>query len=209
MEEKQIPSLLLNILFAQVDEMMGHRSLTLLLRQAGLNQYLERRPPLDDSPSISVSEYSRLLATMHDVFGFQSARPILLRGGQLSAAELRRQRPAQMAVGSVALKLLPAARRMQIALDRFAGQGEELYGAVCHVAEEADAFLFDIEDCPYCAEITRRRAASNGWVSRPVCHIAAASIEETIEWATAEKHMVEEVACIAMGDPACSFRICK
>ena len=32
MDEKRIPSLLLNILMTQVDEMMGHRSLLMLLR---------------------------------------------------------------------------------------------------------------------------------------------------------------------------------
>jgi hypothetical protein len=208
-EEKRVPSLLLNILFAQVNEMMGHRSLTLLLRRAGLTQYLEHTPPMDDSPSISVSEYSRLLATMYEVFGLQGARPIWLRDGRLEAVEVRRQRPAQMAVGGVALKLLPATKRMQIVLERFADQGEELYGADVYIEEESDAFLLEIEDCPYCAEIARRHAGNNNRVTKPVCHIAAASIEETIEWATAQRHLVEEVACVAMGDPACCFRICK
>ena len=38
MEEKRIPSLLLSILLTQVDQMMGRRSLIMLLRQAGLSE---------------------------------------------------------------------------------------------------------------------------------------------------------------------------
>jgi hypothetical protein len=219
MEEKQIPSLLLNILFSQVDEIMGHRSLILLLRQAGLTTYVDYTPPLDDSPSITVSEYSNLLATMYRVFGSQGARPILVSHGRLGITELWRQRPTQFAVSSVALKLLPTAKRMQIVLDRFADQGEELYDASFHIVEESDAFLLEIGDCPDCAGIIRAGITRAGMnlgradrykpVTKPVCHVTAASLEEMIQWATAQPHLVEEIACTAMGDPVCRFRISK
>jgi predicted hydrocarbon binding protein len=209
MEEKRIPSLLLNILFAQVDEMMGRRSLIMLLRQAGLSSYVDNSPPMDDSPSITVAEYSALLANIYEIFGARGARPIFLRGGRLGAAELRRQRPAQFAVSGMALKLLPTAKRMQIVLDKLADQGEEMYGASHHLEEESDAFYLSIGDCPYCAEITRRYTAQNKPITRPVCHIPAAIVDEMMEWATDQKHLVEEVACIAMGDPACRFRVSK
>ncbi len=127
-EEKRIPSLLLNILFTQVEEMMGRRSLIMLLRRAGLADYIDNVPPMDDSPSITVEQYSLLLANIYDIFGARGSRPIFMRGGRLGAAEIRRQRPAQFAVAGTALKLLPGTRRMQIVLDRLAEQGEDLYG---------------------------------------------------------------------------------
>ncbi len=209
MEEKRIPSLLLSILFAQVDEMMGRRSLIMLLRQAGLSGYIDNIPPMDDSPSITIDEYSELLANIYEIFGARGARPIFLRGGRLGAAELRRQRPAQFAVGGMALKLLPTAKRMQIVLDMLSDQGEDMYGATYHLEEQPDAFFLEIGDCPYCAAITRRHVAQNKPISKPVCHIPAAILAEMMEWATDQKHLVEETACIAMGDPACRFRVSK
>ncbi len=209
MEEKRIPSMLLNILFSQVDEMMGRRSLIMLLRQADLPEYINNIPPLDDSPSITVAEYSKLLANIYDIFGVRGARPIFLRGGRMGAIELRRQRPAQFAIAGTALKLLPGAKRMRIVLDKLAEQGQEMYGATYHLHEEDDAFLFEITHCPYCAEIARRSLEQNKAVSKPVCHIPAAILDEMMEWITGEKHLVEEVACIAVGDPACRFRIGK
>jgi predicted hydrocarbon binding protein len=209
MEEKRIPSLLLNILFAQVDEMMGRRSLIMLLRQAGLGEYVDNVPPLNDTPSITVDQYSLLLANIYEIFGPRGARPIFLRGGRLGAAEIRRQRPAQFAVAGTALKLLPTATRMRIVLERLAEQGQDLYGTPHHLHEVEDAFFVEMPDCPYCAEISRRRAAEKQPVTRPVCHIPASVIDEMMEWVTGQKHLVEEVACIAMGEPACRFRVAK
>jgi predicted hydrocarbon binding protein len=192
LEEKRIPSLLLNILFAQVEEMMGRRSLHLLLRQANLAEYI-----------------ANLLANIYDIFGARGARPLFLRGGQLGAAEMRRQRPAQFAVAGTALKLLPAAKRMQIVLDRLAEQGEELYGTPHDLREEENAFFIEMPDCPYCAAIVQRHLPEKNSITRPVCHIPLAAIAEMIEWATGQVHLVEEVACIALGDAACQFRISK
>jgi predicted hydrocarbon binding protein len=209
MIEKRIPALLLNIMFAQVEEIMGRRSLILLLRQAGLPEYIDNAPPMDDTPSITIEEYSRLLADIYDIFGAQSARYIFEQGGRLGAIELRRQRPARFAVTGTALRLLPSARRMQVVLDQLIEQGEEMYGASYDLGEQDDAFFLDISSCPYCAEITRRSKAQNRLVSKPMCHIPAAILDEMVEWATGERHLVEEVACIAQGAPACRFRIGK
>ena len=209
MEERRIPSLLLSILFAQIEDMMGRRSLIMLLRQAGLADYIDDVPPLDDSPSITVAQYSSLLASIYDIFGARGARPIFRRGGRLGAIEIRKQRPAQFAVAGTALKLLSARRRMQLVLERLAQQGEELYGTPHYLDEEENAFVIEMPDCPYCSEITRRRAAQGNPVTRPACDIPAAAVAEMIEWATGQVHLVEEVACIALGDPACCFRISK
>lgn len=209
MEERRIPSLLLNILFTQIEDMMGRRSLIMLLRQAGLAEYIDDVPPMDDTPSITVEQYSSLLASIYDIFGARRARPIFLRGGRLGAIEIRKRRPAQFAVAGTALKLLSARRRMRLVLERLAQQGEELYGTPHYLDEEENAYIIEMPDCPYCSEITRRRATQGNPVTRPVCDIPAAAVAEMMEWTMGQKHLVEEVACIAMGDPACLFRISK
>ncbi|MEJ2209312.1 MAG: methanogen output domain 1-containing protein [Anaerolineae bacterium] len=209
MDEKRIPAMLLNILFTQVDEMMGRRSLIMLLRQAGLGEYVDNLPPMDESPSVTVAQYSQLLSNIYDIFGARGARPIMLRGGRLGAAELRRQRPAQFAVAGTALKLLSPTRRMRIVLEKLTEQGEDLYGTPHHLHEEDDAFLVEMSNCPYCSEITRRAAAANKPVGKPVCHIPLAVIDEMVEWVTGQKHLVEEISCIAVGDDTCRFRVAR
>jgi len=209
MEEKRIPSLLLRILLSQVEEMMGHRSLTMLLRQTDLVEYIDAVPPRSDSPSITIDQYSSLLANMYEIFGAKGAQSIFLQGGRLGAVEMRRQHPAQFAVAGVAMRLLPSARRLQLVVERLAEQGEELYDSPHHLHEDETAFFIEMPDCPYCAEITRRSLAGKRPVAGSVCHIPVAAVAETIEWAMGRKHLVEEVSCIATGAPACRFRISK
>ena len=209
MEEKRIPAKLLNTLFRQVDEVMGRRSLILLLRHAGLGQYVDRLPPSNHTPTITVAEYSHLLAGVYDVFGPNAARSILMRPGHVNAAEIWRQRGTQRTLPAAALKFLPAATRMRLVLERLVEQGQELYGTPHHLHEDDLAFELEIEDCPFCAEIARQQRAKGEVPARPVCHIPASIVDEMIEWATGQKHLVEETACIALGDPTCRFRIAR
>ena len=208
-EEKRIPSLLMNILITQVEEMMGRRSLLTLLRQAELTDYADHIPPLDETPSITVARYSSFLALIYDIFGARGAKPIFLRGGRLGAAEIRRQRPTQFALAGTALKVLPAAKRMQFILSRLAEQGQDLYGTTHTLHDEGDSFIVEMPTCPYCSEIRRRSIAQNKPVTKPVCHIPLAVIDEMVEWITGGKHLVEETECVATGAPACRFRVTK
>ncbi len=209
MEEKRIPALILHILFNLVDEMMGHHSLVMLLRQAGLEQYINNPPPLDESPSITVPEYSRLLAHIYEIFGPRGSKPLFSRGGRMAAAELRQHHPTRFTVAGTALKLLPTHKRMQLVLEQLCKEGEAVYGTP-HLLEENDSY-FDLvmPVCPYCAEIATRANATKQPVIRPVCHIPAAVIGEMMQWATGENHPVQEVECIALGARACRFRVSK
>ena len=204
-----MPSLWLNLMFSQVNDTMGRRSLIMLLRRTGLPQYIDNLPPLDDSPSITVQEYSTLLADVYEIFGASAALDLFWHGGRLGSAELRHRRPTQFAVRGTALRLLSGSRRMRIILEQLAEQGREGYGATYDLREEPDAFFFDIAGCPYCAEIARRSQEQGKPVTKPVCLIPAAIIDEMVEWVTGQKHLVEETACIAQGAEACRFRINK
>jgi len=188
---------------------MGRRSLIMLLRQAGLAHYVDNSPPLDDTPSITVAEYSSLLADVYDIFGARGAQPILQRGGRQGAAELRRLRPARFALTGTALRFLSSGRRLQRVLESLVDEGTEMYGAVYRLAESADAYYLEIADCPYCAEIALRSQKLHKPVIKPVCYSPRAIIDEMTEWGTGEKHLVEEVACVAQGAPACRFRVGK
>jgi predicted hydrocarbon binding protein len=208
-EEKRIPSLLMNILITQVDEMMGHRSLLTLLRQAELTQYADHIPPLDETPCITVVEYSRFLALVYDIFGAHGAQPIFQRCGRLGAAEIRRQRPTKFALAGTALKLLPAANRMQFILSRLVEQGQEMYGTSHILHDDGDAFVIEMPGCPYCSEVARRNVTQKKMITKPVCHIPLAAIEEMVEWVTGWRHLVEEIECVATGADACRFRVTR
>ena len=82
MEERRIPNLLLHVVFQQVSDLMGEKSLAMLLRQSGLSDYLTSPPPADEAPSILISEYSTLLANIYELFGPRGSRAIFMQGGR-------------------------------------------------------------------------------------------------------------------------------
>ena len=131
-EEKRVPSLLLNILLAQVDETMGHRSLIMLLRQAGLDEYVDQLPPMNETPSIAVADYSDLLANVHDLFGARGSRPIFLRAGRLGAGSERSGDPrtAQSAGDRVGSTVCPAMDHSQAGAARHSARNPYQVGRV-------------------------------------------------------------------------------
>ena len=201
--------MLLNILLSEVEALMGRRSLITLLRQAGLSDYIDYPLPMDDAPTITISHYSRLLASIYDIFGTRSAHHIFVQTGRLAAAQSRRRHGTRFALTGTALRFLRGPKRMQIVLDRLAEQETEIYGVPHRFKEGEDAFYFEIEQCPYCAEISHSSKLQNMPVGKPVCHIPAAMLDEMVEWATGQKHLVEEVACMVQGAAACRFRVGK
>jgi hypothetical protein len=201
--ETRIPALLLNTLLAEVGQTMGRRSLIALLRRADLEVYVDYPPPADDTPSMTVAEWSTLVAEIYEVFGPKVTQMILWHAGTTAAAAFRGRSLAAQ-VGGTAMRLLPAERRLRLALERLAARGEALFGTAHQLREGPDAFYLVVTDCPHCAAIPPEQH-----LRRPVCHLVAAAVADTVEWATGEKHLVEEVSCIAQGDHECRFRVAR
>jgi len=200
MEEKLVPFLVFGALLDEVHRLLGRRGLIVLLRRAGLDAYIDAPAPSAHVRPVPVAHWAQLVAEVHEAFDPQAAHALLWRAGESAARALRRPAPARVA-GS-ALRLLPADRRLRVALDRVAAQGEEVFGTAHDVQEHASALFVSLKVCPHCAAITRQ-------MPRPACHTASAWIADSVEWATGEKHLVEEVACIAAGGAECRFRIAR
>jgi predicted hydrocarbon binding protein len=67
------------------------------------------------------------------------------------------------------------------------------------VEEKEDKILWHIERCPLCWGRT---------AEEPVCHLAVGLLQESLYWVSGGKvFSVEETACIAKGDPACTIVI--
>lgn len=200
MEEKRIAFVLLSALLDEVHHRLGRRGLIALLRRAGLEMYVDTPPPSAHVPPVPLDHWSRLVGEVHEALGPQAAQTLLWRAGESAARALRRSAPTRVA--ATAMRLLPADTRLRVALERLAAQGEEVFGTVHEVEEEASALFITLHDCPHCAAVTRR-------MPRPICHAAAGWIADSVEWAMGEKHLVEEVACTATGATACRFRIAR
>ena len=72
---------------------------------------------------------------------------------------------------------------------------------LCGSGEETDRYLWIIDRCPVC------------WgrhTQEPCCHLAVGILQEGLYWVSSGKSFhVEEVQCIANGDPTCLIVINK
>ena len=67
--------------------------------------------------------------------------------------------------------------------------------------EETDEhFFYHLESCAVCAGKSS---------SEPICLFFSGSLMESLKWYTGNTYTVEEIACRAMNDPACVWRIDK
>ncbi len=210
MEEKRIPARVLWIVIDQVKELMGERTLRTLFAQAGLPRYDENNlPPRDDSPSVTVEEYGRVLYAIRNIFGEKGARALMLKGGKAGFDELREANPNRYAVVNMALKVLPEPKRIQLALSRLIEESESFYGNEYRLVDEKDAFIVEIHDSPYCRVEKQRIAEGHLPLAHPVCFIAVGVYDALVQWVTGKPHRVEEIECAAMGAPFCRVRIDK
>lgn len=210
MEEKRIPARVLRIVVDQVIELMGTGSLRMLFAQAGLPRYdADNLPPADDSPSVTVEEYGRVLYAVRQVFGERGARALMLQGGRAAFEELRNANPARYAVVGTALRVLPEAKRIHLALRRLIEEAEKFYGNEYRLVEEPEAFVVEIHDSPYCLVESRQVAAGRPPLDRPICYIPVGAYDALVRWVTGKPHRVQEVECMAMGAPCCKVRIDK
>jgi predicted hydrocarbon binding protein len=69
------------------------------------------------------------------------------------------------------------------------------------VEKSGSHILFVNERCPHCWN--RRQ-------DRPACLLPLGGLQEGLAWASSGKRFsVEEIACRAKGDPACTFQISR
>ncbi len=66
--------------------------------------------------------------------------------------------------------------------------------------ETGEHFYYHLESCAVCAGKSS---------SEPICQFFSGSLMESLKWFTGQKYTVEEIACRAMNDPACVWRIDK
>ena len=100
----------------------------------------------------------------------------------------------------LAARLLPEAKKMQIALNRLKEENEQAYPNSVDLQEKNDCFLITYRD----------NLESEGVTSQiPVCGVLVGMVEYVMEWITGHKHEVKEIECRAMGYPADVIRISK
>ena len=189
------------------EEVVGKRGLSVVLRDAGLERFIDNYPP-DETKVINdltFGDDSNLSAGLLTFFG-RAGRGMLRRIGRLSARHgIKRQGAVFGLATALSSKLLPVPIQIKIGLTNMqngfrklsheAGQDIKM-----ELEDRGDRFAYVDHDCSQCAG---KEADTR------ICLIRTGTLQEALHWLTGKEFDVSEVECRAMGAPACVWEVIK
>ncbi len=180
------------------EEVMGKHGLQVVLRNAGLEQFIDNLPPDNLEPAIKTTQYARLNEAIEEFYG-RGGRGMLRRIGRASFQYGVREQSALMGLAASALKLLPEHQRIKTVLNSVASALKKGNPQVEAWVEDKDGVLAYLEST--CAICLGRQS------EKPICHLYVGSLDEAVFWATGRRRRIIETHCRAKGDPYCRFEI--
>jgi len=181
-----------------IGEVMGESGLKVVLRQAGLERYVDELPPNDLEQGVSTVEYAALNQAVEDFYG-RAGKGMLQRIGRASFRYGVEEQATLMGVAGTALKVMPQKTRIKFILTQMAKSLMEVNKETdIEIQETGEGFVFADFTCGVCC----CREAEH-----PICHLYIGSIGEAVKWATGQDYEVREIECRAMGAEACRFLV--
>lgn len=203
MEDRPMPNANVRLLLMALQEVMGDNGLKAVLKQGGLERFVDNFPPDDTQRDSRFSDYGHIQQAVETFYGGpRGARAMMRRAGHATFQHTLKSRPAILGMVGVALKALPEGTRMRFMLDRIAKASTDEVNMPAHVEDQPDHFMYVSEVCTC---VYRERDPKLG----PCCFVTAGVLEAAVQWATGKHHTVKEVACLQNGDDACRYRVEK
>jgi predicted hydrocarbon binding protein len=187
------------IIMLAMEEVLGREGLNSILWIASLNSYIDHYPAARSDKTFTFETISKLLESLELAYGPQGGRGSALRVGRACFQYGLRDYGTLLGITELPYRLLPFPNRLLTGAKSFAGLFNDHTDQRVKVEEKDGNLLWIIERCPLCWQ---RRA------NEPVCHLAVGLIQESLYWLSSGKMFdVEEITCIARGDPVCTLLI--
>lgn len=193
------PNRMGRIILESMEEVVGRNGLNAVLNLAGLGDLIGNYPSFDPKLEFSFETLSRLLANLENAYGPRGGRGLSIRIGRATFKYGMREFGSQMGLTESAFRLLPLNTKIRIGGQALADVFNKETDQRVHIEERNGKLLWVIERCPLC------------WgrhTEDSVCHLAVGLLQESLYWVSSGKIFnVEEVLCIARGDPTCTIEI--
>jgi predicted hydrocarbon binding protein len=195
------PNKMGRIVLLAMEEVMGRNGVNAILNLAKLKSLVNSYPPNNFDRQFSFDEVGALQQALEDTYGPRGARGLALRAGRACFKYGIREFGPVLGIADLAFRLLPLGMKLKVGFEVFAETFNRFSDQVVRLGEEHDRFRWVISRCPVC------------WgrhSDEPCCHLAVGILQEGLFWVSGGKSFhVEEIACIAQGDPECIIAIGK
>jgi bacteriochlorophyll 4-vinyl reductase len=195
------PNKMGRIVLTAMEEIMGRHGVNAILNLAHLHHLVNNYPPNNLDLGFTFTECSAIQQTLDDMYGIRGGRGLALRAGRETWKYALKEFMPVLGIADLAIRTLPLGIKIKIGLDVFAQTLNKFSDQKVRLGEDERGYLWMIERCPVCWG----RVSSS-----PCCHLAVGLLEQGLDWVSRGKRFrVEEVTCIAMGDPTCTIIISK
>lgn len=189
------------------EEVVGKKGLHVLLRERGLQRFIDNYPPelLKISGDITLGDYAQLCTGLLTFFG-RAGKSMVIRIGRLTSKyAIEKQSSVYNVAAKTAAKLMPSGLQVKLVLDSMVNGYNKLYaenGQELHFSLEdrGNKWAFISVECPLCAG----KAAD-----LPMCWGRIGTLKEALLWLTGKDFDVEEIECRALGASACVWDVSK
>ncbi len=199
-ESKQLVNKGFLVILLGVEDVVGKRGMSAILRQAKLPQYIGNYPPSDDNKGGHELRYmSQINRALFDIYGARGARAILQRVGRERWQNAVKENGRLATATKLALRFLSHRRQVKLALEISSRTYSDQLNTTIRVGEDGECFFWEDLECGNCMD----------WQSpTPVCFTTAGFVHGLAAWAIdSENVKVEEVTCRAKGDATCRHLI--
>jgi len=187
------------IMLLGMEEIMGVNGLDVALGLSSLENS-HQYPLLENTNQpFSFETISLLQSALELAYGPHGGRGLALRIGRACFKYGLKEYGSLLGLTEMTFRLLPLPVKLRLGVKAFADLFNKHTDQRVRVEEGENNILWQIDRCPLCWE---RKAGE------PVCHLAVGLLQESLYWVSGGKIFnVEETACIARGDSACTITI--
>jgi predicted hydrocarbon binding protein len=195
------PNKMGRIALLALEDVMGRNGVNAVLNLAKLKHLVNNYPPNNLDLQFSFDEFSAIEQALEDMYGPRGGKGLALRQGRAAFKYALREFGAVLGLADLAFRLLPLGMKMKVGLNAIAETFNKFTDHKVHIEEETDRFIWVIERCAVCW---------NRKSDVPCCYAAVGILQEGHHWVSGGKNFhIEEITCIAMGDPTCNIVIDK
>jgi hypothetical protein len=189
------------IIIRSLKNQLGPERMAEVLRVANLSQFSTGWLPRNLDKRFTFEHVAALQEAVEKVFGIRAGRYINYRVGRGTFELGLKDFDPVLGIADLPMRLMPLGMKFRVGLDVFARVFNQFSDQVVKLSETDTHHLWIIERCPVC---WKRKTDD------PCCHLAGGLLEEAIFWGTGGRRFkIEEVSCIAKGDPTCVFQLNK
>jgi predicted hydrocarbon binding protein len=195
------PNKMGRIVLLALEEVVGSEGRDTILTMARMQDRLDHYPPNNLAKEFSFDELARMQQALEELYGARSGRGLARDVGRacfrIGAEDLR----PMLGIADLAFRILPLRIRLKVGFEVLAHIFGQFSDHSVLVEEDERHFRWVAEHCGVCWG--RESEAS-------CCHLSVGLLEEVLYWLSgSESFYLEEVSCIAAGDPTCTILVGK